>query len=158
MSLILFVKSLFICICICVCIILYIVLLFISIYTSHLVCLEALSICISICISSHSVCFQYLSQYMYMSLILCFLGICFHLYLCLYFSHLMFSLSGTVSISVCLSTGVQRQRHAVRRKISLSLSPKLPRWPSRKASASRAEDPRFKSRLRRDFFGVESYQ
>ena len=27
-----------------------------------------------------------------------------------------------------------------------------------KASASRAEDPRFESRLRRDFFGVESYQ
>ena len=33
-----------------------------------------------------------------------------------------------------------------------------PRWPSGKASASRAEDPRFESRLRRDFFGVESYQ
>ena len=27
-----------------------------------------------------------------------------------------------------------------------------------KASASRAEDPGFQSRLRRDFFGVESYQ
>ena len=27
-----------------------------------------------------------------------------------------------------------------------------------KASASRAEDPEFKSSLRRDFFGVESYQ
>ena len=27
-----------------------------------------------------------------------------------------------------------------------------------KASASRAEGPRFKSRLRRDFLGVESYQ
>ena len=27
-----------------------------------------------------------------------------------------------------------------------------------KESASRAEDPRFESRLRRDFFGVESYQ
>ena len=27
-----------------------------------------------------------------------------------------------------------------------------------KASASRAEDPGFKSRLRRDFSGVESYQ
>ena len=26
------------------------------------------------------------------------------------------------------------------------------------ASASRAEDPGFESRLRRDFFGVESYQ
>ena len=33
-----------------------------------------------------------------------------------------------------------------------------PRWPSGKASASRAEDPGFKSRLRRDFFRVESYQ
>ena len=38
----------------------------------------------------------------------------------------------------------------------LFLSP--PRWPSGKASASRAEDPGFESRLRRDFFGVESYQ
>ena len=28
-----------------------------------------------------------------------------------------------------------------------------PRWPSGKASASRAEDPGFKSRLHRDFFG-----
>ena len=27
-----------------------------------------------------------------------------------------------------------------------------------KASASRVEDPGFESRLRRDFFGVESYQ
>ena len=27
-----------------------------------------------------------------------------------------------------------------------------------KASVSRAEDPGFESRLRRDFFGVESYQ
>ena len=33
-----------------------------------------------------------------------------------------------------------------------------PRWPSGKASASRAEDPGFESRLRRDVFGVESYQ
>ena len=31
-------------------------------------------------------------------------------------------------------------------------------WPSGKASASRAEDPGFESRLRRDFFGIESYQ
>ena len=33
-----------------------------------------------------------------------------------------------------------------------------PRWPSGKASASRAEGPGFESRLHRDFFGVESYQ
>ena len=33
-----------------------------------------------------------------------------------------------------------------------------PRWPSGKASTSTAEDPGFESRLRRDFFGVESYQ
>ena len=33
-----------------------------------------------------------------------------------------------------------------------------PRWPSGKASASRAEDPGFDCRLCRDFFGVESYQ
>ena len=36
--------------------------------------------------------------------------------------------------------------------------PQPPRWPSGKASASRAEDPGFESRLRRDFSGVESYQ
>ena len=49
--------------------------------------------------------------------------------------------------------------------LSLSLSPSLspslslpPRWPSGKASASRAEDPGFESRLRRDFSEVESYQ
>ena len=33
-----------------------------------------------------------------------------------------------------------------------------PRWPSGKASTLRAEDPGFESRLRRDFFGVESYK
>ena len=37
--------------------------------------------------------------------------------------------------------------------LSLSLSP-----PCGKASASRTEDPRFDSRLRRDFFRVKSYQ
>ena len=37
-----------------------------------------------------------------------------------------------------------------------SLTP--PRWPSGKASTSRAEDPRFESRLRPDFFGVDPYQ
>ena len=40
----------------------------------------------------------------------------------------------------------------------LTLVNVLPRWPSGKASASRAEGPGFESRLRRDFFGVESYQ
>ena len=33
-----------------------------------------------------------------------------------------------------------------------------PRWPSGKASASRAEGPGFEYCLGRDFFGVESYQ
>ena len=32
-----------------------------------------------------------------------------------------------------------------------------PRWPSGKASASRAEDPGFESRLRRDFFSGSSH-
>ena len=41
---------------------------------------------------------------------------------------------------------------------SLVLRCSPPRWPSGKASASRAEDPGFESRLRRDFFGVEPYQ
>ena len=36
--------------------------------------------------------------------------------------------------------------------------PGPPGWRNGKASASRAEDPGFKSRLHRDFFGVESYQ
>ena len=36
--------------------------------------------------------------------------------------------------------------------------PEPPRWPSGKASASRAENPGFESCLRRDFFRVESYQ
>ena len=40
---------------------------------------------------------------------------------------------------------------------SLLIAPP-PGWPSGKASASRAEDPGFESRLRQDFFGVESYQ
>ena len=40
--------------------------------------------------------------------------------------------------------------------LSLSLLP--PHWPSGKVSASRAEDPRVESRLRRDLFGVESCQ
>ena len=40
----------------------------------------------------------------------------------------------------------------------LPSTPRPPRWPSGKASASSAEDPGFKSRLRRDFFGVQSYQ
>ena len=39
------------------------------------------------------------------------------------------------------------------------VSPSIPpHWPSGKASASRVEDPGFESRLRWDFFGVESYQ
>ena len=41
--------------------------------------------------------------------------------------------------------------------VSVFLS-RPPCWPSGKASASRAEDPGFESRLRRDFFEVESYQ
>ena len=40
--------------------------------------------------------------------------------------------------------------------VSVNVSP--PRWPSGKASASRAKDPGFESRLLREFFGVESYQ
>ena len=38
------------------------------------------------------------------------------------------------------------------------LSKTPPRWPSGKASASRAEDPGFESRLCRDFFWVDSHQ
>ena len=51
-------------------------------------------------------------------------------------------------------------RHAVVEADTLPLGLRggPPRWPSGKASASRAEDPGFESRLHRDFFGVESYQ
>ena len=43
--------------------------------------------------------------------------------------------------------------------LSFLLSSSQPaRWPSGKASASRAEDPGFESCMRRDFFGVEPYQ
>ena len=47
-----------------------------------------------------------------------------------------------------------------RHGVPLPLFPRIrpPRWPSGRASASRAEDPGFESRLRRDFSGVESYQ
>ena len=42
--------------------------------------------------------------------------------------------------------------------VSVSKGCRPPRWPSGKASASRPEGPGFESRLRRDFFGVGSYQ
>ena len=49
-------------------------------------------------------------------------------------------------------------------KLSISASHSIlipgqppPRWPSGKASASRAEDPGFESRLRRDFFSGSSH-
>ena len=46
-----------------------------------------------------------------------------------------------------------------RSKTSVLILLQIPsRWPSGKASVSRAEDPGFETRLRRDFFGVESYQ
>ena len=56
------------------------------------------------------------------------------------------SLYLSVSFSVCLSLSLPVCLFAP------------PRWPSGKASASRAENPGFESRLRRDFFGAESYQ
>ena len=49
----------------------------------------------------------------------------------------------------------RRHRHKLQ---TISLKGRPPRWPSGKASASRAEGPGFECRLRRDFFGVESYQ
>ena len=39
-----------------------------------------------------------------------------------------------------------------------TLTVRPPRWPSGKASASRAEGSGFEFRLRLDFLGVESYQ
>ena len=46
-----------------------------------------------------------------------------------------------LSVSVCIKAQLQGRQ------------PTPPRWPSGKASASRAEDPGFESRLRRDFSG-----
>ena len=43
-------------------------------------------------------------------------------------------------------------------ELAVPLAHLPPRWPSGKASASRVEGPGFESRLRQDFFGVESYQ
>ena len=60
-------------------------------------------------------------------------------------------LSSSLSTCACLSFF---------QSVNLCLFVFLPpsRWPSGKASASRAEDPGFESRWSRDFFGVESYQ
>ena len=56
-----------------------------------------------------------------------------------------------VCLSVCLSVSLPLcSLHPL-------LLPRPPCWPSGKASASRAEDPGFESRLRQDLFGVESY-
>ena len=64
----------------------------------------------------------------------------------------LWPLSSFFSLSA-LSTHMHTASH------TSHFSPFLPpRWPSGKASASRAEDPGFESRLRWDFFGVESYQ
>ena len=68
-----------------------------------------------------------------------------------------------VSAGKAAQSQVDARLTGLRRNISfdLLLSSRVrgpPRWPSGKASASRAEDPGFESRLPRDFFGVESYQ
>ena len=52
-----------------------------------------------------------------------------------------------------------RKKIFVQCVVSFSPTPPIPiaippRWPSGKVSASRAEGPGFKSRLRRDFFGL----
>ena len=67
------------------------------------------------------------------------------------------------SPALALETLTTRQRRAValgskictskpRRKMLQYPMRRPPRWPSGKASVSRAEDPRFESRLSRDFF------
>ena len=60
-----------------------------------------------------------------------------------------------ISASVQLPPCVDPLPGLVKEQIS-SRGPR--RWPSGKASASRAEDPGFESHSRRDFFGVKSYQ
>ena len=60
-----------------------------------------------------------------------------------------------ITTKLCTNEG-DASVHVVARFTSISM--RLPRWPRGKASASRAEGPGFESRLRRDFFGIESYQ
>ena len=76
----------------------------------------------------------------------------------LWFSVSVSTLDGTRRLRCQLSGpgSCHAQRLATLLFLLLLLLP--PRWPSGKASASRAEDPGFESRLRRDFFRVESYQ
>ena len=76
----------------------------------------------------------------------------------------------SLSLSLSLSLGTSRPKltcacqkqndHLVQCVLShmLLLSFRSPRWLSGKASASRVEDPGLESRLRREFFGVASYQ
>ena len=48
---------------------------------------------------------------------------------------------------------LQKKKSFIRNFLNSSVK-QPPRSPSGKASASRAEDPGFESRMRRDFFGV----
>ena len=68
-----------------------------------------------------------------------------------------------VCVCVCAYTRARIDKHLgmrrFRRKSLYGCTILIPPcWPSGKASASRAEGPGFESRLRWDFFGVESYQ
>ena len=53
---------------------------------------------------------------------------------------------------------IMASHYIVCQAVIVSVRQWSPRWSSGKASTSRAEGPGFKSRLRQDFFGVESYQ
>ena len=58
----------------------------------------------------------------------------------------------------CCDCHVQTSSQWLAIFVGCSLALRPSRWPSGKASASTVEEPGFESRLRRDFFGVESYQ
>ena len=84
----------------------------------------------------------------------------FSLFLCLSVCLcLTVSVTASVTMSVFLSVCQSVRLFVV--PLGLTLFLKLerpPRWPSGRVSASRAEGPGLESRLRWDFFGVESYQ
>ena len=78
--------------------------------------------------------------------------LCVILHLC-YIVSMHYCLKNCVCALLCLRH--LRTYSCLRSAVSVFHEP--PRWPSGKAFASRAEGPGFESRLRRDFFGVESY-
>ena len=67
--------------------------------------------------------------------------------------------SGSIPLNIFLTKQMYRRNVPFVKKFGLAVvCQRPPRWPSGKASVSRAEDPGFEYRLPLNFFGVESYQ